>query len=159
MQFTQTIGAIFAALSFAAIAACTSVNSGLSNLGLNVEYEDVFAEASSLEEHVYLTAGLYEATLDAVISQCEGVDPDSYTQVACVKASATSQRLSPAVDALLVTNSVYVKSKGDIEIAIRDHGVASPELLSAAATAAANLSLEYGTIKSDVIAFIEGPGA
>ncbi len=151
-----TLGGLCLAI---ALAACSTIGTAASRLGLDVEYQDVYSNASTIEDRVYLSAGLYEATLDILITQCEGAEPASTRQATCERALSAAERLSPGVSALLSSVGLYASAKADVQAAIAETGAAGPELLSAAAVALTNLSLEYEQIRADLRSFIEGPGS
>lgn len=140
------------------VPACSAINKGAAGLGLGVEYADVFSEASTIEDQIYLSVGLYQATLVAVDSQCVGSASNDILFAACDKASEAADKLEPAIDALLASTGVYVKSKADMQAAIAAGGVASPEMVMAVSTTAANLALEYSRIREDIAAFVSKPG-
>ncbi|MAD98940.1 MAG: hypothetical protein CMB99_16560 [Flavobacteriaceae bacterium] len=159
MKLLSAAAALVALVGIAVVPACSTLNSAAGGLGLDVNYEDVYSNASTIEDRVYLTAGLYEATLDVLIVQCEGANPDSSRQAGCEHALTAAERLSPGVSGLLTSVGVYVAAKADVQAAIEANGAAGPELLAAAATALAELSLKYEDIRTDLRAFIKGPGS
>lgn len=144
-------------LACAVLASCGTINRASSALGLGVEFEEVYSAASTFEERVWLTAGLYEATLDVVISQCEG-SRGTPLEAPCVRASQAADRLTPGVAATLDSLALYLEAKADVDRAIAEHGSAPDVLIGAASGAMAKVALEYAGIRRELEAFIRFPG-
>lgn len=154
----RKISAMFCAGALLALAGCAGVNKVSAGLGLGVEFTDVYAEASTFEERVWLTAGLYEATVEVVTAQCSGITSDSAIFPACAAAADTADRISPALQATLRSLAVYLEAKAAVDAHLAEHGTAPEELVNAASIALAGVALEFAPIRADIERFVSGPG-
>lgn len=152
----RTAAAGLAAIAVIGLASCASLNSAGEKLGLDINFEEVYSNASTIQDRVYLTAGLYDKALVTTNRVCTGADAESRLQAACERAADVADRVSPGITASLKAAAVATDAQEDVSAEIAEHGVASPEVMAAAAMALTNLALEYESIRSDAHAFIKG---
>lgn len=141
-----------ASVAMASLVSCSTVDGIRSGLGLpDIDVSEVYAEAETFEDRVFLTAGLYDATLTVLVDQCEGAESASRV-LACEKAAATAERLTPAVTSLLRSTALYLRAKQAF-----DAGLEADSIQDVAVTFS-DLVIDYSAIEGDLLAFLIDPG-